>query len=72
MAAPQMDAQNQQGSSGRKRHLMTFSEITDAFVDARVRADAQPHWGEGKREVPARGASALYGRAALRRLRVQC
>ena len=38
--SPQMNGRNGQ-SSGRKRHLMTFSEITDAFVDAGVRSEQE-------------------------------
>lgn len=41
-ASPQMDARSGgSGRSGRKRKLLTFSEVTDAFVEARVRSERE-------------------------------
>ena len=42
---PQMDARNNDGAAakGRKRKLMTFSEVTDAFVEAGVQTE-QDAW----------------------------
>lgn len=42
--SPQMDARNDVGNTrGRKRKLLTFSEITDAFVDGKVKCE-QDAW----------------------------
>ena len=41
-SSPQMDARNgQAGMRGRKRKLMTFSEVTDAFVEKQVKTEKQ-------------------------------
>ena len=43
---PQMDARN--GSTGgRKRKLMSFSEVTDAFVEGGIRTEKEAQKVEG-------------------------
>ena len=40
-ATPQMDGRKEVAGPGRKRKLMTFSEVTDAFVEAGIKTDQQ-------------------------------
>ena len=46
-ASEQMKGRNGSGQGGRKRKLMTFSELTDAFVEASVRTEKDA-WTLGK------------------------